>query len=226
MNFRKVILYFVIVITGNVYQANAEALELATNPFNEVVYEAARISGQLVTGIQYPSAPNDSPLLQAQVPPDWRGRTICARVVTVDGLYEASNEYEVPVDWQGGLAELPYPTKEQELLGDRQPDSVAVRVSPTGCNTEIEAVTTAVWGMPGPPPSILVNSFQADAVFAYVGGATVPIRCQPLPLDNKIAFDIRCSLDAVAKTGEVKVELLRIVDGKPAPPDSFMLWLQ
>lgn len=206
-------------------QVTAEALELATKPFNEVVYEAARISGQLVTGIQHPSAPSDNILLQAQIPSEWKGQTICSRVVTIDGLYEATNEYKVPSDWEGGLAELPYPTEKNELLSNRSIDSVAIRVSPTACNTAVDAVTTAVWGDAVPTSAILVNSFQAEAVFIYVGTATVPIRCEPLSLDTQIAFDTRCPLDSVTDAGLVSVELLRIIDGKPARPDLMNLWL-
>lgn len=76
----------------------------------------------------------------------------------------------------------------------------------------------------GASAAILVNSFQADAVFAYVGDSTIPVRCDPVTLDGRSAYDTRCPLANVHAAGATEVQLLRIVKGKAVPPTSIILW--
>ena len=212
-------------VIGLAVPLDAQSLAPATTPFNETAREAARISGQLVTGVQYSSAPDDGMLLEAYVPAEWAGRTICSRVVSVDGLYEATNSYSVDADWPGGPVQLLHPTEMPHMLKDRPADGVSVRVASSGCDARADEMALAGWSGMRDDASLLVNSFQADALFAYVESQTVPIRCEALPLKGRSAYDMRCPLADVQATGKVKVDLLRIVGGKPAPQSSLIVWL-
>lgn len=202
----------------------AQSLSLATDPFNEVVREGALISGHLVTGVQNRGAPGDEVKLQANIPAAWAGEIVCSRVVSVDGLYEASNEYSVENDWPGGIATLPYPTRQPDVLSGRASDAISVRVSRSNCNSEAKEATLASWGDAQSEPALLVNSFQADALFAYYNDLA-PVRCMPITLEGRSAYDMRCPMVDETLAGRVDVELFRIVGGNPAPKSHLVIWL-
>ena len=203
----------------------AETLELATNPFNEEVQPAARISGNLITGVQRQGPSAEEITMAAIIPAAWAGETVCVRVVAVDGLYESVNEYLVADDWPGGQADFPYPTRYAEKLSWVAQNEIGIRLSRGVCDGPAEEATLARWNRgEKAPAAMLVNSFQADAVFAYVGDSTTPVRCEPITLDGRSAYDTRCPLDDVKATGATEVQLLRIVKGKTAPPTSIILW--
>lgn len=204
---------------------NAQSLELATVPFNEEVLPEARISGGLIRGVQRQGPPEEEITMAANIPAAWAGETVCSRVVAVDGLYEAANEYRVPQSWPGGQAAIPYPTLyPDKLLGVVQ-NAIGVRLSRGMCNGPAEELALARWNHADQASAaMLVNSFQADAVYAYVGDATTPVRCAPVALDGRSAYDTRCPLGEVDASGATEVKILRIVKGKAVPPTSIILW--
>ena len=204
----------------------AESLPLATDEFHEEVRTGAQISGVMVAGLQRQGLAPAAARLRAWVPADWAGATVCARVVSVDGLYEAANDYEVAEDWSGAYADMPYPTRHPDRLDGAGRDGIAVRVTRGVCDGPPGDATSALWndGLTQ-PLSLLVNSFQADSVFAYVEGATTPIRCGPVAQDGRSAYDVTCPMDGIATRGRVAVELLRIVNAKAVPPTSVVVWL-
>lgn len=206
--------------------ACAEDLRLATNPFNETVSETALIAGQFVAGLQVSSAPGADMKLSAYIPDNWSGEVLCARVVTVEGRYLASNEYAVPSDWPGDMSLVPYPKTELNAALVGRPDhSVGVRLSHGPCSAQVTEVAMTIWGEGTDQPELLVNSFQAERVFLYQRGNITPTVCAPAGLDTQIAYDTVCPLPAGAPSGKVEVSILRIVDGNAAPPEDMILWL-
>ncbi|MBJ3763354.1 hypothetical protein ILP92_11415 [Maribius pontilimi] len=205
----------------------AETLSLATAPdFFEELLPAARISGSLVAGVQLQGPSGDALRVAANVPAAWAGEIACARVISIDGTYEATNEYSVPAGWTGGQATLEYPTLHEEFLQGRKADGIGLRVSRGPCDGKPEEVTISSWNNgAGDTPAILVNSFQADVVFAYIGETSSPVRCTPVALEGRSAFDVRCPIEIIPKTPSVKVEILRVTNGQASPSSSFLLWL-
>ena len=205
----------------------AETLALATAPeFFEELLPAARISGSLVAGIQHQGPSGDAVTVAANVPSAWAGDVACARVISIDGTYEATNEYTVPAGWPGGQATLDYPTLHGDFLKGTPADGIGLRVSRGSCDGMAEEVTIASWNDgAGDPPAILVNSFQADVVFAYVGETSNPVRCTPVALESRSAFDVRCPIEIISGVSSVKVEILRVTEGQAAPSTSMLLWL-
>lgn len=208
-------------------EVKAETLALATAPdFFEELLPAARISGSLVAGVQHQGPSGDAVTVAANVPAAWAGEVACTRVISIDGTYEATNEYTVPADWSGGEATLDYPTLHGDFLKGTQADGIGLRVSRGYCDGMAEEITIASWNDgAGDPPAILVNSFQADVVFAYIGETVVPVRCTPVALEGRSAFDVRCPIEIVPNETPVKVEILRVTDGQASPPTSLLLWL-
>lgn len=209
--------------------AVADSLALTGNPFNEVLRDAAEISGVVVAGVlRHGSASKDAGAvsLAADLPSDWAGSPICARVLSSDGLYEASSRYELDDAWEGGVATLSFPTVHGEFLTELVPGSVAVRITQGDCKAPGGRSTVALWNASpsAGPVFLMVNAFRADEVFAYVGDAAAPVRCEPLSLTGLTAFDHGCELPD-GLSGQVDVALYRIVNGKPAEPVTIRLWL-
>lgn len=205
----------------------ADELSLLTNPFQEDLRTAAEISGALVMGVQRQSSTAPGVSLTAYLPKDWAGATLCARVASVDGLYESSNEYAVTPEWTGGTTSLPYPTKFADDLSQRPTHGLGIRVTHGSCTDPgPQDATIAGWNAaPGAPLGLLINTFRADTVFMYAGNAPTPVECQPITLDNLAAYDTLCPLVALDKPGPVTLEIHRFVNRKPARPTQVTVWL-
>ncbi|WP_220801066.1 hypothetical protein [Roseobacter sp. OBYS 0001] len=223
-NLLKAIMFFSLVFTSS---GHAQSVELATAPdLNESLQSTAKISGSIVSGLQVQKGPTSEIVIEAFVPSTWSGETICLRVVTVDGHYEASNEYLVSDDWQGGISKLFYPTRHADVLAPKPTDAIGLRMTRGACLSEMQEATVAYWdGARERPISLLVNSFQAEAVFAYFGDSTSPVKCEPIDLDGKSAFDWNCMFDSSVGSGPVDVQVLRIKNGQAAPSTKLVIWL-
>lgn len=204
----------------------ADTITLRSDPFNEVLREAAQISGVLVAGMLLHGEADSAISLAAAIPPGWSGRSICVRVVTADGLYEAANEYEVSASWTGGVAELPFPTQHGDLLSTLAPDMLAVRVASGACDERQDVSALALWNAPtdGQGPTLLVNAFRAKDVILYVDGRDDPITCRELDVRGMIAFDHGCALPPGLR-GEVSVTVYRLDPGRQTSADQAVLWL-
>lgn len=204
------------------------SLELQSSPFNEIYREAAQISGVVVAGVlRHGDAPDGvgAVTLAADLPPEWAGSEVCARVLSSDGLYEASNIYGVPADWTGGRASLPFPSSYSELLAEAEPGEIAVQIAQGPCDTLSSLTAVAIWNEEGNAQlDLLINAFRADEVFIYADGVADPVRCTPLALSGASAFDYRCALPE-GLSGQVALSIYRVVDGKPAPPDDMIVWI-
>jgi hypothetical protein len=206
--------------------AQAEpSIALHNDEFNEVIRPAARISGAVLMGVQRRNL-SDEHDLRAYVPERWKETgQLCAQVVSIDGRYEAVNTYDLPAGWPGGVEQLPFPTKHADLLGSQPEDGLAVLVSGRDCGTPSNGeYSVALWNAQMPEQiELLINAFRAEQVFLYVEGRDLPIRCEPIKRPMRTAFDTTCSLLVENLSGEVDLELFRMVDRKPAPPDRFTI---
>lgn len=208
-------------------EVSAQEAELATVPFNEVVHERAQISGPALTGVLGELArEEDSPLLSAHIPAGWT--EICTSVLSADGLYEARNDYRIPDSWPGGAIDLPYPTQRLEQLSKLEGGTIAVLTRQGNCSAPENRFAVAYWrSEPNTTQaSLLINSFRADEVVAYVG--TDPdapeISCTNIEGSSVTAFDTMCDIALPSKVDEIEVELLRIRAGQADPAEYITIY--
>ncbi|WOI57477.1 hypothetical protein [Palleronia sp. LCG004] len=193
--------------------------------FNETVLRAAEISGAIVAGIQMREAPSDELVVSAHIPAEWAGAHVCLRATSIDGRYVAEGEYLVADPWAGGTMSVAYESQYPELLAALSQDQLGVRINRGSCDLEArEELAITNWNAKGGEEiDILLNSFQAEMVFLYVGDAATPIRCTPLDDLQPLAFDTECRIGEIP-SGPVTVEIIRVVGQKPMPPTELTIW--
>ncbi|WP_430511367.1 hypothetical protein [Pannonibacter phragmitetus] len=84
---------------------------LTSDPFNEVIREAAKISGARLVGLIAAAPKSDKLSVAANIPADWKNEQVCLKVVSADGLYESYNSYTVAPDWEGARLSCRIPAK-------------------------------------------------------------------------------------------------------------------
>ncbi|WP_231889419.1 hypothetical protein PJ900_02530 (plasmid) [Tistrella mobilis] len=223
----SVVLAALLIPMSEAMAQNEPALELGQNGFREIVRPSALISGTVVTGVQVYAAAQDDISMRGFVPRRWAGESICASVLTINGLYEATATYRIPADWPGGIAQLPFPTVHADVLLGAGSDGLSIRLSRNACGAELgRDMSFAIWnGGGGDRLTVLLNSFRADAVYLYVAGRETPLRCRAIDLPARSAFDAACDLPVGGLAGPTRIEILRMVARKVAPPTDFILWL-
>lgn len=201
-------------------------MTLGIKELNEVVRKGALIAGAVVVGVQARKVSDDGPTLSGYIPNQWAGHTVCAKVVSADGLYEAVGPYSVPTEWSSGAADFPFPTRYGELLRSMPEDGIGVLLSYGECNAQDGAVkSVALWNANSADSvDIMLNSFRADSVFAYVGNQPAPVQCSRIASGGGTAFDTKCNLASHDLSGLTAVEIYRVVGGKPSKPTSLEVW--
>ncbi|WP_417275712.1 hypothetical protein [Celeribacter halophilus] len=198
-----------------VSKASADPTRLATRPFVEKVFENSEISGTLVVGLSRIAQNLSKELrISAEVPASWTN--LCLTVTTVDGLYEARNDFVLPDDWAGGEVIFDYPTSYKDRLLEIGADRIGTLVQRGSCIGQSEQLALSGWRLSQASPDsfrLFVNAFQADEVFAYVGDGP-EIKCTPLTEGNRAAFDMVCDL-VLSENDEspIEIELIRVRSG-------------
>ena len=199
-----------------VSKASAEPTRLATSPFVENIFENSEISGTLVVGLSRVAENLSEELrISAEIPSSWTN--LCLAVTTVDGLYEARNDFALPEDWAGGEVIFDYPTSHKERLLAVGADRIGTLVQRGTCIGQSEQLALSGWRLTQATPDsfrLFVNAFQADEVFAYVGDGP-ETKCAPLVEGSRAAFDMVCDL-TLEKNGQnpVEIELIRVRSGR------------
>lgn len=177
-------------------------VSLTTTPFNEKVSDGTNISGTSFMGLVASSAistPPTRPSISAWLPTDWGGESVCLRVTSSDGFYEAKNTYSIAVGWPGGRIDLPYPTREAEVFQSRSQASFAVSVTRGDCSARDLEATLAFWtGDDARQVALYVNSFRAEETIVYLDGdpSASEIACEAATVDVRTVFDTICPLPA------------------------------
>lgn len=214
---------------GEVSRASAQDFQqiAPSNPgVKEFFREGADISGAVVLGVQSQAAPSRGPHLISHLPQAWSGETACINIVAADGRYEAYGNYLVPAVWKGGPAVLDFDTAYAELWRAIPHDGVGAMISRGACGQGgAEDLSVVWWDTPqSKAVDIIINSFNADEVFIYVGESQTPIMCKRLALTSTIAYDRKCAISPSDHTGPTKVEIYRVNGGKPSAPTSLVIW--
>ena len=200
---------------------------LQSTNIQEILKNAADISGAIVIGVQVQQIANDGPNLIGYIPSQWAGQEICVQISSSDGRYEAMSDYQVPADWTGGHAKLDFPTAHPDLLRSVNIDEIGAMLRRSKCeDLPANDVSFILWNSTEQMSlDVLLNSFGADDVFAYVSNDAVPIRCSEIESNLRTAFDRKCSISTQGLEGLTAVEVYRLNDGKPSSPTTVEIWL-
>lgn len=172
-------------------------VSLASNPFNEVLREAAQISGARLVGLTAVGVNGPTPQVVATIPADWKNSEICLKVVSADGLYEAFNTYVVAADWSGGAVALPYPSKAPDEVVSIQRDAISAIMLKGSCATATKEAAPVFWGTGEfSLIRVLLNTARAEETFL-----TFPdhpeigdIPCEQIQIAARNAFDTACEI--------------------------------
>ena len=128
------------------FVAFAQELGIAPQPsFTEHVFPRSKISGGLIVGalLAPVMAYQKTPLLEVVIPKgDDMKQSLCVQVTTLDGTYEAENNYPVSLDKQGSTQPLQYPTKHIDILNGRK---AVARVNPGRCGDNDAPLIPVLW---------------------------------------------------------------------------------
>ena len=216
---------------------SAQSLRPEGGVINEALRPSAEISGAVIAGLQMHEKPAEAVGFSAYWPGSLgKDQEFCVRVVSANGLYDAESEYsfveDETADAKGDgetadvMVEVFYPTKHEPFLKDLKDREVAASISLGPCATRSHSLIVASWAAtPDDTVTLLVNSFRADTVLARLENIEQTVRCQPIEVEVRSAYDTECSLDLGSRTGPVGLEIFRFVNRQPAPVTKIKLLL-
>lgn len=172
--------------------------------------------------------------MTATLPKTWGGKDICISLISADGLYEARNTYTIDDDWEGGVTEIPYPTKYSDRLLELQQNELAISTRMGDCESSTTGTLMPIaWrnkdAAASSTISLYANGFGADEVFIYVGNdpSSEPVDCRIIGTGVRTVFDTVCEFDvsSVDQDKPVEIEMVRISGGKMSPSEFIELEL-
>ncbi|NOR63724.1 MAG: hypothetical protein GQ535_14680 [Rhodobacteraceae bacterium] len=208
-------------------------VSLVSDPFNEIVREAAKISGIQLRGLVSHGAYTDDgapPQFSVILPQSWGGGVFCMRVVSSDGLYEAENTYQIPSTWQGGAAVLDYPTSTPGRLAALRPEEIAISSANGACGDTSGEIAVTFWegAQVADSVSLLINAFRAEETYLYFDDEpSIPdIKCSVSSAAIRASFDTICTIPAALIRGRpVEATILPIKNGELGREVSVILHL-
>ncbi len=212
--------------------ALAQALRLVDEELEERLDEdSTTISGAVLVGAQRGGRNVEDFMLSARLPDEFRDRNVCLELVSANGRYSVRESYRY--DDAGGAGASPldpvgfeFQTAHADYLRRQGENGVAALLTSGDCDDVRSTPTVVIWdGSVDGDIELLINSFDADSVFAYVSDIEDPIPCSPVNAESLSAYDTICVIDSAGLTGTVDVELYRYVNRQAAEPDEFRLEL-
>ena len=214
-------------------QVSMRELEVVGGP-HEWVRNEATISGAIVVGVlRLSKAADSTPRLRAMVP-GWPDRPLCARLMSVDGLYEAEMDFRTPKDWtETALGDFKFETEYPDILDETNPNQLTARITRGACS-EVHDVVEVVpaWFNQESAPSnsdlaIFVNSGRADRLYAFLGDdpSAPAIPCEPVASERRTSYDMRCDIPGSdLEAGGQIVELMPERGGMADPSTTFRVF--
>lgn len=204
---------------------------LVSNPFYEVVREAAEISGARLVGLTAfgATASKGSEIdVAARIPSKWKGSPVCLKVVSADGLYESLNTYRVAGDWTGGSSPLQYPSKNVEKVGAIPGELVSAVLLRGDCAKTTDEAAPVFWGdAKYGPLRLLLNTSRAEETFlSFPDHAELAeIACSPVSSAARNAFDTACELpDEIGGLEQVEAVALSFKNGEMGREEHMVLF--
>lgn len=210
---------------------SASKVALVSDPFYEVVREAAEISGARLVGLTaYSATPwkRGEIDVAARIPSGWKGNAVCLKVVSADGLYESLNTYRVADDWTGGDSPLQYPSKNAEKVGAIPGELVSAVLLRGDCASATDDAAPVFWGDEKYGAlRLLLNTSRAEETFLsfpahYEFGE---VACSPVSSAARNAFDTACQLpEELGRLERVEAIALSFKNGEMGREEHMVLF--
>lgn len=204
---------------------------LVSNPFYEVVREAAEISGARLVGLTaFGATPSKRGEIDvaARIPSGWKGSPVCLKVVSADGLYESLNTYRVADDWAGGSSPLQYPSKNAEKVGAIPGELVSAILLRGDCASATDEAAPVFWGDEQYGAlRLLLNTSRADETFLSFPAHDefAEVACSPISLAARNAFDTACQLpEELGRLERVEAVALSFRNGEMGREEHMVLF--
>lgn len=209
----------------------ASKVALVSDPFYEVVREAAEISGARLVGLTAYGATvsNRGGIdVAARIPSDWKGSPVCLKVVSADGLYESLNTYRVANDWSGGSSPLQYPSRNAEKVGAIPGELVSAVLLRGDCASATDEAAPVFWGGERYGAlRLLLNTSRAEETFLSfpAHGEFAEIACSPVSSEARNAFDTACPLpEELGRLKRVEAIALSFKNGEMGREERMVLF--
>ena len=202
---------------------------LVSDPFNEVLREAAQISGARLVGLTATGVNNATIAVSAVIPDDWKGQDVCLKVVSADGLYESFNSSTVSADWSGGTIDLPYPSFTPKEVASIPAHLISGILLKGDCTEKSKEAATVFWGDGQLSATrVLLNTARSDETYlTFPYHPEVPdILCEPVQATSRNAFDTACVLPIeLEKIDLVEAVALSFKNGEMGQEERIILRL-
>ncbi len=179
---------------------------------------SVKVSGATRVGVMSgdPMAPVAPGRFAVLVPRSVKSGTLCIRIVSADGQYEARITQALPPDSARGPQPLEFDTSYPEALKGRRASDLAIEATlaaPSAtCDAHDGRVLVASWE---PTVSdrdfwVVVNSGQLRTeLTARIGASSRTFPCEPVAAPRKVAFDQRCRVTLAADERPVDLRIVR-----------------
>jgi len=190
-----------------------DTIKIDTQKFSESYTETVNISGSTRTGVMYESSLHkvNAESLYIDIG-DTSSGMLCAKLVSVDGLYEASFELKLKNKWQG-INRFILPSRYNKKISHYPPNHIAVlaELKPK-CKGKTLKFAPASWGSPIITKiRVLINSGGLNThikLYEY-DGSHQKLECHYIDAQKKVAFDTECIISEPGRFLLHKSKILR-----------------
>jgi len=193
--------------------AGADPVQLSKNDFHERYIENVNISGSIRAGVMFQSA-------ASQVKPEELfvdigtnpGATLCVRIISIDGQYEADFEYPIKKENQG-LIQFTLPTSKGDVVASYAPDHLAVLAEvKKDCSQKKARFAPAAWGRPdNNTVKVFLNSGVEKTLLKIKNkeGKYIKLNCSKMQYEKLTAYDVECVISNAAEYDLSTTKVLR-----------------
>lgn len=185
-----------------------------TDPERTLISKPGWLRGLHVSGTSLPSEVR--PKIYVDLPESWFGETVCARITTITGDYDAMVQFEIPNTPKSRLAEFYFSSDYIEMITNATPQDSGIAIERGDCigdTTETSREFVANFWNEFAPESddaetrvvLNMNIARADEVLpnaqlSFGNGAqshdlSPSTYCYPLTSSEALAFNYRCEID-------------------------------
>ena len=193
--------------------AGAGPVQLNKNDFHERYIENVNISGSIRAGVMFQSAASQVKPSELFVDIGTNpGATLCVRIISIDGHYEADFEYPIKKENQG-LIQFALPTSKGDVVGSYAPDHLAVLAEvKKDCRQKKARFAPAAWGRPdNNTVKVFLNSGVEKTLLKIKNkeGKYKKLKCGKMKHEKLTAYDVQCVISNAAEYDLSTTRVLR-----------------
>jgi hypothetical protein len=220
-----------------------------TDPERTLISKPNWLRGLHVIGSNLPE--QQRPQIEAVMPENWLGTTICARITTIVGDYTALVEFKVPDEMVTRRARLKFSTSYQDMITSISPNNSGITLERGACigdeREDNPEYTVNFWNegaLTGEDADqdvelmLNMNIARADEllVTAVLQGSDAPPvelghSCARINSPDALAYNFRCSVTIPAglmpthSDATIKFDYERLYRGRVSAPRSAMIFI-